>query len=264
MKLLFFDVDGTLLSEKTHKIPNSAKKAIKSAQENGHLAFINTGRPRCSIDKEMMSVGVDGFVCGCGTYIEYHGQTLFQSELPSKVCKEIVTLLRKYHISALLEGTQGVFYEPENIHPKIEAIKKDYKACGFDISKTWDDPNIQFDKATCWFHGNSDFEPFYQAMSQHFEAIKRAEDFYEFIQPQYSKATGIQFLVDYFGLQLDDAYAFGDSTNDLSMLTYVKNSIGMKESDPEVKKVVSFMTKDVDEDGIAYALEHFHLIRGNH
>ena len=28
-KLLFFDIDGTLLSEKTHTVPQSAKEALK-------------------------------------------------------------------------------------------------------------------------------------------------------------------------------------------------------------------------------------------
>ena len=31
-KLLFFDIDGTLLSEKTHTVPQSAKEALKKAK----------------------------------------------------------------------------------------------------------------------------------------------------------------------------------------------------------------------------------------
>lgn len=31
-KLLFFDIDGTLLSEKTHTVPQSAKEALKKSQ----------------------------------------------------------------------------------------------------------------------------------------------------------------------------------------------------------------------------------------
>ena len=52
-KLLFFDIDGTLLSEKTHTVPQSAKEALKKAKENGHLIFINTGRPISTIDQEI-------------------------------------------------------------------------------------------------------------------------------------------------------------------------------------------------------------------
>lgn len=32
-KLLFFDIDGTLLSEKTHTVPQSAKEALKKPKK---------------------------------------------------------------------------------------------------------------------------------------------------------------------------------------------------------------------------------------
>ena len=50
-KLIFFDIDGTILDEHTHTVPLSAINAIKKAQQNGHQCFINTGRPRSTIDK---------------------------------------------------------------------------------------------------------------------------------------------------------------------------------------------------------------------
>ena len=40
--ILFFDIDGTLLSDKTGKIPDSALEALAEAKKNGHLLFINT------------------------------------------------------------------------------------------------------------------------------------------------------------------------------------------------------------------------------
>ena len=36
-KLLFFDIDGTLLSEKTHTVPQSAKEALKKVKEKLRL-----------------------------------------------------------------------------------------------------------------------------------------------------------------------------------------------------------------------------------
>ena len=48
-KIVFFDIDGTLVDEKTHDIPESTRKAIRELRANGHLAFINTGRPLSEI-----------------------------------------------------------------------------------------------------------------------------------------------------------------------------------------------------------------------
>jgi len=43
-KALFFDIDGTLLSEVNRNVPESARKAVAGARAAGHLVFINSGR----------------------------------------------------------------------------------------------------------------------------------------------------------------------------------------------------------------------------
>ena len=63
-KILFFDIDGTLITDDGKRyFPDSAKEAIQKARENGHLAFINTGRVFCNVTEEIRSAGFDGFVC---------------------------------------------------------------------------------------------------------------------------------------------------------------------------------------------------------
>ena len=42
---MFFDIDGTLVSFKTHQIPASTILALTQAKANGHKVFIATGRP---------------------------------------------------------------------------------------------------------------------------------------------------------------------------------------------------------------------------
>lgn len=66
-KLIFFDIDGTLIPEGDTEITKSAVEAIKRAQENGHLCFINTGRPIGTVSSNIMDVSFDGYICGCGT-----------------------------------------------------------------------------------------------------------------------------------------------------------------------------------------------------
>ena len=63
-------------------------------------------------------------------------------------------------------------------------------------------------------------------------------------------------MLDYYHLDLDAAYAIGDSDNDLPMLPYVPNSVAMGNASPaSLFDQVSFVTKRASEDGIAYALE---------
>ena len=123
---------------------------------------------------------------------------------------------------------------------------------------------MDFDKFVVFTDENSDFDGFLKAVENDFTCVQREPagkyHFNEMIPKNCSKATGIDFMVKHLGVSLDDCYVFGDSSNDLSMLRHVKNSVAMGNSFPEVLGQTSYVTTRVDRDGIYLALKHFHLI----
>lgn len=258
-KILFFDIDGTLLSTTTNSIPKSTFLALKKAKENGHLIFINTGRPFSLIDECVKQLNPDGYVCGCGTYIRYHDEILFSYTVPSKRCLEIKDLIRKTNVDGALESKDTIYFDNNIRNPFLNNLKDHYTKVNFKISN-FDDPTLSFDKFCVWFDKFSDIETLKKEIANDFDYISRADDFGEIVPKGYSKATGIQFLLDYFAIDIKDTFAFGDSFNDESMLSYVKNAIVMENGDPEIFKLADYITKTVDDDGIYYALKHFNLI----
>lgn len=260
--IIFFDIDGTLLIEETHIIPESTKKALKLAQEKGNLIFINTGRPRKSLDTFITDLNFDGYICGCGTYIEYNNDVLISKDLGHELCKKIVDKLRECKIDAILEGKDSLYYDEDNNIKSKEVlnIKKHHTKEKLYTGMTWDDKNINFDKFTIFGDEKSDFSSFINEFNDIFEFIHRGENFYEVIPLGYSKASGIEFIINELNIPHENTYAIGDSTNDLSMLSYVKHSIAMGNSTPKLFEYVSYITKDIKDDGIEYALKHYKLI----
>jgi hypothetical protein len=63
-----------------------------------------------------------------------------------------------------------------------------------------------------------------------------------------------------YGIPIEQSYAFGDSNNDLAMLEFTPNAIVMGGSSPDLCAKASFVTKPVEEDGIAYAMEKLGII----
>ncbi|WP_167958306.1 Cof-type HAD-IIB family hydrolase [Anaerosporobacter faecicola] len=257
--ILFFDIDGTILSEVTHVISADTKAAIEAARKNGHLAFINTGRTLEELDDRILSLDFDGLVCGCGTYILHEKEVLLNQKLTKEVMDSVLSDLKKCNLEACLEGVNKVYFDKDSTNDTICSLRASMKARNFQLG-TFDDSDIDFTKFTIWVQDTSDYSSFYESQKKNFTFIDRGNSFFEIVPHGYSKATGIQFLLDHFNLSIDDAYAFGDSTNDLSMLTYVPHSIAMGNSDPSLFPLVSFVTKDVDDNGISYALKHFNLI----
>lgn len=260
-KMLFFDIDGTLFTEGNHIMPDSVPKAIGRAQEKGHLLFVNTGRPYFNILDSIKQLGFDGFVCGCGTYITCNGEELVHYRVPTPKCREIVDLLRDCNIQALFEDTEGVYFDYTRPTTKyLSDLQARFGVQDFDISYSWDNPDLTFNKFVMWRTGRCDFQTFYDYITKDFQFIDRGNGFGEIVPKGYTKATGIQFLQEKFHIPLEDCYAFGDSTNDLPMLEYVPNSIAMGNSTPVLFDLCSYTTKDIMDDGIQYAMEHFGLI----
>ena len=89
-KALFFDIDGTLLSEITRQVPESTKEALRIARSLGHLVFVNTGRSYGSLGPIKGMLEVDGWLCGCGTYVEAQGRELYHRAMPQEQVKKIL------------------------------------------------------------------------------------------------------------------------------------------------------------------------------
>ena len=112
--VLFFDIDGTVLSEITKEVPVSAINAMKAAQQAGHLLFINTGRTICSIPPEIRRLKFDGYLCGCGTYLTYQDEVLFSSSIEKKRGREILKKATECNLGVVAEGQEDVYY-PERM-----------------------------------------------------------------------------------------------------------------------------------------------------
>lgn len=259
-KIIFCDIDGTILSQKTNLISQDTFTAIKKAQANGHLVFVNSGRTIAEIEKEISRVGFDGYVCGCGTYISYHDSVLFHNTIPQEMIPTIIRDFKINKVEAILEGSHAIYFDRSTQHPKLRKLmewhikKNEINIQDFDASE------LSADKFCMWSTTEDGFVSFFEKYKDYFEFIDRKKSFYEVIPKDHSKATGIEFLLKYLNIPHENTYALGDGPNDLPMLSYVKHSIAMGNCDPEIRNLVSFITRDVDEDGVSYALKHYNII----
>ena len=263
-KLIFFDIDGTIISEdKEHIVPDSMYQALHRLQENGHLCFINTGRAWAEVDKKIRDMGFDGYVCGCGTHIRYQDEVLFSKSIPLALGNAILEDLRKNRLEWLLEGTDYVYYSAGEYQSRISLFRQEHEKQipdAFRILAEGEEKNIVFDKFCICLTDDSQFEEFRQTYQNELTFIDRKRRFYEIIPNGYSKASGMQFLENHFHIDHKDTIAIGDSTNDLAMLTYAGCSIAMGGCAPELLPVADYVTFPLLEDGVYHAMEHYGLL----
>lgn len=260
-KALFFDVDGTLLSEITGTVPESASKALAEARRQGHLVFINSGRVICLIGPIRHLVEADGYLCGCGTYIMVDGEVIYFHRIPHERGIQIKEEIVRFGFDGILEGAESCYCrkEPSRM-PEIERLRSVTLRTGNLSPYTWDEHCYEFDKCCIIADEQSDRQGLFEALKPDMEIIDRGDDFYECVPAGHSKATAIQAVLERYEIELKDAYVFGDSTNDLSMFQYAKNAVLMGKHDRELEPYATFITKTVEEDGIAYAMKELGLI----
>lgn len=259
--IIFFDIDGTLVTEDARAIiPQSTREAIKLTRQKGNLTFINSGRTAFNISPRVKELGFDGYICGCGTYIEYGGEVLFSRTIPQEECRNIAELMRKCRVTPVYEHSEGYFFDDKApIADGLKEFMEVFVDSGIDISGRVEDNDFGFDKFVIWTTPESDMELFRREIGKNFSIIDRGGGFYENVPLGYSKATGIEMVLKKLGISIDNAYAIGDSANDLPMLEAVPNSIAMGGAE-NIYPYVSYITSPIEEDGIKNALLHFDLI----
>lgn len=130
---------------------------------------------------------------------------------------------------------------------------------GIPVDRRVEDEDFIFDKFVAWGNPDCDMELFRREIGKYFMMIDRGGDMYENVPLGFTKATGIKAVLEKLDIPLENAYAIGDSANDLPMLEAVPNSIAMGGAEV-IYPYVSYITTPLMEDGIYNALEHFKLI----
>ena len=258
-KAVFFDIDGTLW-DKHMNIAPSTIEAVRKLRENGHYAFICSGRSRANIrSPKLLDIGFDGVVASCGAHIDFHKETEFEVLWNEEQISHALEVLEKHHTPAVLEGPDYVYVNEGDFldDPYVVFLREELKDYIRDIPKNRGE--IVINKMS-FVADHIDTEAFTRDMGEEFDVIAHGDGIVEMNLAGVTKATGIQKVCEMLDIPLEHTYAFGDSANDLEMLSYVAHSIAMGNGTQEVKDAAEFVTTGVLEDGIYNGLLHYGLI----
>ncbi len=259
-KAVFFDIDGTIWNRHCEILPSTIE-AIHKLRENGHLAFLCSGRSRANIRNEkLLGIGFDGVVASCGTHIDFHKETVFEVLLTKEQVAHLLAIAKAHNMPVVLEGPKYIYVNEGDFSddPYVIYLRKEL---GEDAKIIPNDPaQIFINKFSAETEG-VDLEQLAKDLGEEFQLVVHTGDkVFEVIPKGHSKATGIQKVCELFNIALEDTYAFGDSANDLEMLEFVAHGIAMGDGDQETKDIADYITTGVDEDGIANGLKYFGLI----
>lgn len=256
IKAVFFDIDGTLVSFKSHTVPESARRAIARLREQGVKVFIATGRLMKHV-AIVNDIEVDGYITVNGGYcITSAGEVIFESAFPRATVERVIDLSEQYGFDLNVMTHQDMY-----VSSMGERVKK--IASMINIMPTVADvraiaatqPVVQM----CPYISR-ELEQEIMPLLPDCVGSRWIETFMDLNVRGVDKSLGIQQVMNYYGLTMAEAMAFGDGGNDLPMVRDAAVGVAMGNACDELKAVADYITSSVDEDGVSRALEHFGLI----
>ncbi len=260
-KYVFFDIDGTLWDENM-VVPESTKLAIKKLQENGHKAFVCTGRAMGNVnDPQFDEIGFDGFVAACGNHVEMDGRILYERNMSYEDVKAVYDISRQSYLPIIYEGAKYQWLDREGFEgdPYIAYIVENLQEAAVFLDEC-ELEEIEANKFSALINENTNYSAVEAALSDRFDFMDHGDGIIEVVPKGTSKATGITWLCEHLNIAIEDTYALGDSINDLEMLSLVGHSIAMGNASQPAKDVAEYVTTDIHENGVFNALKHYNLI----
>lgn len=255
VKAVFFDIDGTLVSFKTHEISEGVRDALFALRERGVRIFIATGRGVQDL-KVLEGIPFDGFIVLNGQLCFTGDTVVFENEMNKDDLRTLVDYVERHPapIGYCTPAGKRYNFRDERVD-ELNAMTHSEGYPAGDVSTVLDEKVYQ-----CIFFINEDEERELLKMMPHSNSARWFPTFCDIFPKGSSKDGGMDRFLEYYGLSLEDTMAFGDGGNDANMLKHAHISVAMGNAIDEVKAITDYVTDDVDHDGIVTALKHFGVL----
>ena len=269
-RLIFLDIDGTLLPPGDMLIPESTLAALDCAKANGHRLFLCTGRNHRMTEPLLRHSCFAGAVCSAGGYVLCDGKTLVDIPMEPQQAEGVRAALERHGVECTLEARDATYGSLK----MIERWSFTHRDAGNLNSEAARWRKAMEDGMTMSPLADYKGEPLYKIVyiAEHSEDLDEAKRLYEdrfvfceskldgldggyvngeLINRKFDKGRGIKAVCDYLGVPLQDSIGFGDSDNDLQMTDVVGISVCMANGSASLKQRCDRIAPSVYEDGIA-------------
>lgn len=256
VKAIFFDIDGTLVSFKTHTVPDETVQALHALREKGILLFISTGRHVVMLKRILSLFDFDGYITLNGQYCFCGDEVLRQTALTGEETKQLVTLAREQDLACIFLEKNSIYINKENQDTRLFSENVDLDPPVVRPLETALDGEIY---QVIVFLEEKDDKMLKKRVAG-MELMRWHPTFVDAIAGGGGKDKGMDVIAERFGFSMEECLAFGDGENDISMLRHAGIGVAMGNGSDVVKSAADYVTADVDDGGIVKALRHFGVL----
>ncbi|BES66400.1 Cof-type HAD-IIB family hydrolase [Gottschalkiaceae bacterium SANA] len=268
-KYIFLDLDGTLLNN-DKSIPDSARKAIHLAKENGHKLVVATGRSNKGVIPSIRELNFDGYIFSAGAVVEINKKTIRKQEMDPNMVVDLIHAMEENHIGFILEGYHHSYYNQTfTQHIDINELIKNRN-----LDERVFRPVIEYQQVSSKVYKIAFFAHDLEQAQQFELKLENCSGVTAFTHKKVegdlingeitvsgvTKASGIEMMMSHLAEPMEKTISFGDSLNDLEMLELTHTGICMGNGVDQLKKIADDVTDTPANDGLYKAFIKHNLI----
>ena len=253
VKIMFIDLDGTLLNNKA-ELTTFTKEMIKRVVEKGIFVVICSGRANTDTVNRIKEMNTKLVISDNGAMVyNYETDTkIFESNIKRSTLIEIWKFAIKNEVSLTYNGTYHRFKDKNSskeatIVNNAKEIKEDITQI---VATAKEYENIR--KVKEYVKENY---PEIEAKNLWSQNIgKNKEVIYEMdiTNKDNNKGRAIHILLKNLSIDRKFAMCFGDGINDISMFESCDLKVAMKNANKDIKQMANYITEhDNDKEGVA-------------
>ena len=250
-KYIFLDIDGTLVCG--GQIPDDAIDALRLARDNGHELVICTGRSMYEIqDFVLEAFDFDGIVSSSGSRV-VRGDKAICHYISAEETEELCEYFTRRQIPYTVMTAEMTYAEGDALRSLIAGQTGLVdKAEGKAVCESCHAEGVEQIDFYC---GKEMCDEVAKEFGGRFNVVPG-----EITPKGISKASGIREYIQLCGGDVSDTVAFGDSENDLEMISFAGIGVAMGNACAELKEIADIVTDPVYDAGLKKGFEKAGLI----
>lgn len=284
MKIIYFDIDGTLRDENTG-VSEKIKYVIKECKRNGIKTIVCTGRNPGSVQKDVLELELDGGIYSGGCLVEFENRQIQNTAFPTRLVKEMIEKQNSQKVDD--QNQNGFVIETEKMVYMNREASEIYNELFQEKTKNLSETERKRIKEKNHFLYEDNIKEFCLEGEKVYkicftgkqEELKRwkkdleekcsivqfipfgKEWLLECIPESCDKGQAVRRLNEILGIEKKDSMSFGDGENDIPLLLATGTGIAMQNGSEKLKEVAAGICDSVQNDGIYYEMINRRLIQ---
>ena len=268
-KIIFIDIDDTL-NPANEPVSDYTKMVMKRIKDLGIKIVINTGRSASYAIKKSIEAGLSEFIIssnGSEVYNYHNGEVIFSKPIANNDIKEIYDYCQEHQMTIILNSLDKRYVNHKDYKYNSEPV-----IYFDDINKILEKNKVNqvvilssnYDRMLVLPSLFKEKFPSLKVVHSSIDLIegkrkKNKEYYHDFVTLNIAKSTGIVELLEYLGIDFNEAIAIGNGYDDICICDVVGTSIAMGNANQVLKDNATLIADDVKNDGAAKILEELLL-----